>query len=411
MRVTHISRLSLIPVALAMSAPVMAAPADQSPRQFDLSASINDTFDSDVLRGQAFLGSQRAVSRDDFIAAPSVNANIVLPFSQHEVFLSGTVGYEFFQKNDFLDRERINLNAGVGLRIIPGCKTTLSANYARQQSELFNVPIGFDPRNTNKVSGVGATINCNSGNGLAPTLGYHRTQTRNVSSQLSFSDSNFESYDASIGFARPALGTVSVYGNYSDITYPRRTLAAAQGGTADGTKIYSGGLRFERDLGARLRGSFSLGYTVVDPKIAGIPKSNGSTFGIALDYDSRNRLKAHLGIDRSVDKSDSFGASYGITNNYNISANYTISRPLRLTAGASQTRRDLRQSPLSPVALVNSRDRLRRVFARVDFQSGGPISLGAEISQDWRKSISTFFNYSSTRAGISATYHFSGVRR
>src|SRR5687767_5378881 len=120
----------------AIGLAVLATPAAaQQARQFEVRASMGVTYDDNVARSNAVTAALRGIEQEDFIYNPSVAVDIVQPFGRQAAFLRGSVGYDFYDKNDQLNRERIDLSGGVSSPLGP-CRPTLGGSYKRQQSEL-----------------------------------------------------------------------------------------------------------------------------------------------------------------------------------------------------------------------------------------------------------------------------------
>src|SRR5690606_34902281 len=128
-------------------------------------------YDSNVLRasdGQQLTSGHKS----DIRYSPSLNLDIYVPLSRQAVFLGGTVGYDFHQRNGTLDRERIALRGGADYQF-GRCSGTLSGDYSRQLSDLTDF---FDPStgdllsgdNTEETRSVDFSVGCSRAYGLRP---------------------------------------------------------------------------------------------------------------------------------------------------------------------------------------------------------------------------------------------------
>ncbi len=401
---------SLAGLSILFGSNAVAAPGEgPSAQLLDLTLSARDTYDSNALRGTSVRQTRPDASKSDLIFTPSVNVNAVAPIGRHDVFLRGSVGYQFHRKNDYLDSTTIGLTGGTTLRVLGGCDTVISGDHQRRQSDLTDFIDVLDPRNKSRFTTAAINFNCETKAGIVSSLGYRRSVAENSSALRENGDYDLDGLDASVGFTRPAIGTVSVFGNYSAVNYSKRVQPGLAGAT-DGVKIYAGGLRFQRDIGARLKGSASIGYSFVDQRLPGVPSFNGANYGLDLSYDSRNRLKMSFGLSKNVSQSNQIGVSYSINRRINFDANYALGRSFRLAAGVFQQRRTSQPSALSPLTgLLNTRDKVFGTYARLVFQGNGPISLSADVGHDRRRSNIPAFDYNSTRFGVTATYRLSGL--
>ena len=109
--------------------------------------------------------------------------------------------------------------------------------------------------NTEEVASVGGQGQCGSAVGISPGAGYRHTTIRNDTAQFEFNNSNQDTFNANLGYQRPALGRLSLYGNYTKGTYINRNVLGLPdvipGIPNDGVESYSAGLQFERSIGTR----------------------------------------------------------------------------------------------------------------------------------------------------------------
>lgn len=405
-RLQPLMRLVMAGCGIACAAPAGAQSiAEADARQVSLRASISADYDSNILRGQAVELSRPDAARADVVFEPRVTADIVAPFGRQSIFLNGTLGYRFHARNAFLDREAINLTAGARLRPVRLCRATLAATYVRQQSALFNIFDTLDPENTETIVAGSADLACATAGGLTGSVGHKRSRATN--SALLRQVNEYESHVTSValGMARPRLGVVSVYGRYAVTDYPNRP-PLAPGLSVDGVKVYATGLRYERQIGTRLTGEVSAGYTKVDPQLPGVRPFKGASWSADLSYDSRNRLRARLAAERAVEQSNLIGESYGITTAYRASVDYALNDRLVLTGGVAHVRRRFEQSPLLQLPKFNSRDRTNTVYARLTAGKVGPVALAFDLAREQRKAAERLYSYGSTRVGVTATARF-----
>ncbi len=376
--------------------------------RFDLSFSARDSFDTDSLKGADIRQNRPGAEKGDFVFAPTLNGNISQPIGRHFVTIGGSLGYQFYKRNSYLNRENIALQGGVTLRATRECNLSFSGTIQRRQSDLADFVDSFDPENLERAASGGGSVSCQSPTGIVSSLGYQRSNARNSSPIRQSSNYEADSLNASVGITRPVLGTVSVYTSYTSVGYARG-LATVDGIVADGVKIYGGGLRFQRDIGARMRGGGSIGYSYVEQKIPGLAGSRGLNYGLDLSYDSRNRLKMSTSFARTTQQSGQFGVSFGTVHSAGFNADYKLTRSIGLSSGVSYSTRTSRLSALTTAGIpFNTQDKTFSTNARVRFIGGGPIGLSADISHQRRRSNVSGFNFNSTRFGITANYTFRG---
>ena len=395
------------PGAAARGAPV---------RQMSIRAAVDASYDSNAFglsdeaidRGLAF-----GRTKSDFQITPSLLLDIYQPFGRQSAFLRGQIGYDFYMRNSQLNRERIGLNGGVNLQVLRACSTTISGDYSRQRSnagDIFAVsPIPTVTRvNTEERKSIGVDASCSGAIGISPTFGYRHSETRNSSDFFKLNDSNQDSFDASIGYQRPSLGRIAIYGSYAEGEYISRNILGLPnvipGIPADGVKSYSAGARFERDIGSRASGAISVGFSWVDPKAIFSRKFRGNTYALSFSLRPSDRLSLDLAASRSADLSNTVFATFALTQNYSINGTYRLNGKTAVNFGSSYQKRDYRQNANAiDNAAVVSNDEFIRAYGGVIYDLNRRVRLNGLFSQQRRKSDNSFFNYNNTTVSVGAS--------
>jgi hypothetical protein len=394
-----------IGLALLGVAEAASAQSGNAERRVNVSLGTRLVYDTNALRAAGTTTGGTPRSGEDFIISPTATVDILLPVSRQSVYLSGSIGYDFYADNSQLDQESISLAGGANLAVGRGCTGNVGVDYTRGQNDLVNFIDGFDPTNVNQTVGYQARINCGEGLGLASGIGYRHIESTNSSGPREQSDYNSDTIDVSIGYSRPTLGTLSLYGSYTDTTYPKRLFGGLTG-LEDGVEVFGIGLRAERRIGALLGGGISVGLTKVRPKLPGVPGFTGPSYSVDLTITPGDRLRFNLLLARSVDQSNLLDISYSITDSLRLDAEYALSQSLSLTAGGAYVDRRLRQSPAVISPITASDEQNYRFFAGFRYAVRAPWTLSGEVSYNKRSSDNALFGYDSTRAMISIAYGF-----
>jgi hypothetical protein len=387
-------------------------------RQIGIRAGVEASYDSNVFGvsdAAIGTGSIQNRSKDDFSLSPTLQLDILLPFGRQSAFLRGTIGYDFYQKNSELNRERILLDAGANLNLISSCSAVVSGSYARSRSNAGDVfavsPVPIATRNnTEERKSVGVQSQCGGGIGLTPTFGYQHTETRNSTPLFRFNDSNQDAFDASIGYQRPSLGRLAVYGSYSKGEYLNRNIlgvpdSLAPGAPRDGVTSYSAGVRFERNIGSRVSGAIAAGYSWVDPKALGSRKFRGSSYSLNVNLRPTDRLSVDLLASRSADLSNSIFASYAVTEIYSLNGTYRLNPKIAVNFGSSVQNRDFREaSPVIDQSAFVREDEFYRAYVGFAYDLNRRLRLNGLVSQQRRKSDSALFNYNNTTVSLGASF-------
>lgn len=379
-------------------------------RHIGIRADVDLNYDSNAFGVSKALEPVRLAgsrSKDDISITPSLQLDILLPFGRQSAFVRGGIGYDFFTKNSELNRERINLDLGTNLQVTNFCTTTINGTYLRSRSNAGDV---VDPvagglvrlNNTEEFKSIGARADCGSGFGISPGFGYRHSETRNSKSVFKFNDSNQDSFDGSIGYQRPTLGRLSIYGSYSTGKYLNRDILGLPFGLTgfprDGVKSYSAGGRFERNIGSRISGVLSVGYSWVDPKSLASKKFRGSSYSAQINIIPTNRISLDLLASRAAELSNTTIASFSITDVYALNGTYRLNERLALNFGASHQTRDFRQTATATNPITN--DKFDRFYGGFVYDLNRRIRLNGLVSQQHRGANDARFRYSNTTASL-----------
>ncbi|MBS0505309.1 MAG: outer membrane beta-barrel protein [Proteobacteria bacterium] len=385
-------------------------------REMSIRAAVDASYDSNAF-GLSDAAIARGIgnrSKDDFRITPSLLLDIFQPFGRQSAFLRGSIGYDFYTKNSQLNRARIGLNGGANVAVLNNCSVTPSANYQRQRSNagdifaISPVPV-VDRVNTEEQFSYGVDAQCAGAIGISPTFGYRHSQIRNTSSFYELNDSNQDSFNASLGYQRPSLGRISVYGSYSEGEYIHRNVLGLPnvipGIPLDGVKSYSAGGRFERDIGSRMSGSISVGFSWVDPKAVFSRKFRGSTYALALAIRPSDRFSVNVDASRSADLSNTVFATFALTQIYSLNGTYRLNRKMAVNFGSSYQKRDYRQNAQAvDNAGVVKNDEFIRAYGGLVYDLNRRLRLNGLISQQRRKSDNAFFNYNNTTVSLGLSF-------
>lgn len=390
-------------------------PSEQE-RHISIRAAVDASYDSNTFGLSDLLverGALRGRSKDDFSFTPSLSIDAFLPFGRKSVYARGSIGYDFFARNTQLNRENINLGLGGNIQVTNSCSAGADANYTRSRSNagdvfaVSDVPLVRDV-NTVEYRSYGVQAQCAGLIGISPSVGYRHSETRNNTSLFGFNDSNQDTFDASIGYQRPTLGRLSIYGNYSKGEYPNRNVLGLPntipGIPQDGVTSYSAGMRFERSIGSRISGAASFGYSWVDPKAIFSQKFRGTTYSLSVNIIPTNRMSLDVITSRSAQLSNSVFASYSVTDIRAINGTYKINDRLSANFGVSQQRRNYRETAavVDQSAFI-SKDKFTRAYGGFAYNLNRRIRLNGLVSQQRRQTDNPLFRYNNTTATLGAS--------
>jgi Putative beta-barrel porin 2 len=376
-------------------------------RNIGVFVSVQESYEDNVLRQPDAFPVPPGFSRNDFRLSPALNVDIVQPVGRQKLTLLGGIGYDFYRRNDRLERERINLQAKANLAVGANCKPDIGLAFSRQQSDLadFFSITDFRLRNREQRVAFSSGLKCGGIVGLKPGVTFERSVVKNSSFFRKIGNFNSTAVGVSIGYTNPTLGELSLFGNYRRGNYPNRGRFTGQPNVNERLGVYTGGLRLQRELGNRLKGNISLGYTVAEPSLAGTRRFSGVSGSADLTAQLSDQLQVIVGFSRAVQQSNQLDVSFTVNDSYNINASYILNPRIVLTAGAARSQRKLRDSPLLQPNLLGDNDRTTQFFGGIRFSPAGPISFSLNGTKSTRRSDTRFFDYDASSVSLGVNFN------
>lgn len=400
----------LVCAGLAIVTPVTASYAqggqDGPRRTLSIRPTLQLIYDSNVFKVNRQSALPAGPLVDDVSISPGVNLDISLPIGRQRVFLSGFAGYDFYVSNSRLDRERIGLNGGADVRPFGTCVTTFVVDYGRTQGDLANGLSLFAVPNTEERVTLGADARCGGAIGLQPGVGYRHQRINNSNNVFQTNNSTSDTYTASLAYVRPSFGSLSIYGNYSKGRFDDRVPIAPGIPVTlrEGIETYGAGLRYERQIGARLRGWVSGGYTWVNPNVGG-ETFRGASYAAALDYQASERFALSFNAARTAELPNLINVLYAINDSFSLNGSYRLNPRISLNAGVNYQDRKLRASQaLVGVPFVATSDELLQLSAGAGYDLGRRLRLNLGFTRQQRRSDNDFFRYNANMIQLGASY-------
>lgn len=380
----------------AMSTPALA----QEARSVKFGVQATVVHDSNVSRSDAATAALRGIVREDTIFSPAVTADVLLPLSRQSIYLQGSVGYDFHDKNTKLDTENLDLVGGLNLRFGP-CQGQVGGTARYGQANLSTVTL-VDSENAIESRSVGGTLACSRASGLGVMGTVNKTWSENSNAIVSGNDS--ETFDATIGvtYARPALGTLTVYTGYSDTDYPNRILPTQ----ASGYETKTIGVSFERRISSRLQGVISYGYTTVETdSILSNSDFEGSTYSLDLIYRPTERLRTEFSVGRQVSPASSLGGLYSIDTTWRLTGAYDLGSRIALSLGTEFASTETEGS-FALIAPVLSDSDSYAVFGAISFAQSERIKWALTARYEDRDANAPQYTYTRTVVSLSSGVMF-----
>lgn len=398
-------------LAIASSAALSAPALSQDARRgLDIRAGVDVGYDSNVSRTTAARAAARGVSQEDIHVTPSLGITGTMPLGRHTLEVDAFAGYDFYNKNSRLNRERIAFN-GTGAFDLPICDPVVSAGFSRRQSDLGDIialtaqPGEIDSvKNVETVKSAGLTLACfGSGTvGIRPTASVNYGEGRNSADLRKINDYNSLTYSGGVAYNHPTIGNINAFVRRTETDRPRQDVLL---GGDNGFDIMGYGLGFSRQIGSRLSGSVEVSYTDLTPRRAGTPGFKGLSWSADVNALVSERLQVHANFSRSIDNNLAFLSTYYINRQFVVDATYAVTD--RISAQIGQTFRNRR---FEGAEIVNGEslrtDNQSVTFGSISYKRSDRLRFSLEAGYEKRNSTGDFFDYNNKRVGLGVRYSF-----
>jgi hypothetical protein len=384
-------------------APAMpAAPAagEGGARRFDVSAVGRAEYDTNVARGSSALASVRGVRKDDIKYTPSVTVDLGSPLGRQYVFLTGSVGYEFYQYNQQLERERISATGGTSGQF-GRCGGALVGSYTRGTTDFEDLTL--EAQRTIEESRTGAlNLSCRLGSNIGHTIAYQRSELRRSGGTAFRPDATSDSVSTALSYGNPVIGSIAVTAAYATTDYED---GAVPFPASPGFEVYSVGMQYSRPIGARLTGSLAGAYYKLKADDPTAPNSDGWSANVGLQYRASARLEANALYDRAISASRRVGANSTLAQRAQLAVRYRIGT--RITTSLSGTwRRRTYDAPPVGSALLTSREESQTVRGSISTDIGRRLTLLLDAAHEEVDTDVDVLDYTAEKVGVTLTTRF-----
>ncbi len=394
-----------------------------SARQLEVDVGSSVTYDTNVARTGAGFAAAEGLKPQDEVVTPTVNLIANLPVGLEVVFLNASAGYDYHAQNAILNRERFEADGGVAGRFA-GCAVRFTGEFTHRQYDLADLTKGQSPVGTQDRKTGLLNVNCGRPIGITPFVSLGGTKLTNGGATLSQSDYDSLTTTVGIGYRRPILGQISLYGSYSTTDFPERycqlqlnittgaiACVAVNGpapgviGIKDGFRVTSGGLSYDKPIGTRIIGGASLSYTSLNPIGPNTSTFNGLTYSANLNYTASSRLALLLDFRRDFRPSYQLGSAYYLSNSYMASATYKVGTRASVTLGGTILDRAYSGAAIVTGADVTKETR-RTVFGTANYELSRHLRLTLDTRNDERIADVKGLGYSETRVAFAIRASF-----
>jgi hypothetical protein len=368
-----------------------------------VTASVEAVLDTNVAGSDAALAAARGVRPEDEIYSPNLSLNLAHQFGPQAVVLDGDVGYDFYQHNTVLNRERIDLQGGLDGQF-GRCKAGLIGSTDRHQTYLQDIAVvGPLVSNTQTLNAIKFDGSCGGAIGLGPAISISQAWQSNGTATFRQFDYRQTTVTGSLVYRRPSFGQVSGFVQYDEAQYPNQLVPGPGGAALLGNhyNLYSGGVRFERNIGARLSATASGAYVWLQP-LEG-PAFTGFSYSADAVYRLFGRTQLHLNAGRQARPALLNDASFEVDDTYGAELRYTVEQRLSLTLGASDEQHHFGGVIGIPLEVTN--DHRQIVYSSAQLAFARRFYLQFDARYEERHANIVQLNYNSERVGLTLGAH------
>jgi hypothetical protein len=352
-------------------------------------------------RTSAPIAAARGLTLEDQRLTVGVDVTVSRTLGRNTLMLSGNVGYDFYRRNDRLNRERIGLRGEAGVNVGP-CLAQVTAQLDRRQSDLdsialVNLPDEDSVRNTETVQVYRVEGRCGYVYGLRPSLGYEHSRGDNSNPLRDISDYKGNRVFGGLAYDHPVVGKAK-------LTYERETIdfdnrAATPLALATGYRVDELRLQLSRDIGTLLIAEAALSYNWLKPDNSAVPNFKGTTWRLGATIKPGNRLQIRALTERSLRPSLGAEALFMTQSLNEVRASLALSERLTASGGVSFSKRDYKGAQANFGPLLEE-DKFRRIFAGMTMRTSRRLELSLEGGHEKRDGTGTIYDYSGGYVGL-----------
>lgn len=351
--------------------------------EVELSAQLRH--ETNVARTDAVRAELRGLTQADQRLALGTGLIVDRAIGTFDVQLNAFAGYDFYNRNSELNRERLRLSGAFSYNAGP-CVGRFLPEFRRAQSELAELSIVNAPgiesvRNAQTEQTYRAELACGRSTGLRPAVFYERARGSNSNPLRGNSDFRAERFGVGVEYENPVLGEYTLSANRQDVGYPsRRTgvLSANRGYRLDQLTLEG-----SRDIGAVIVAEFGVGYAHLKPDSATMRDFKGLSWKLAATVTPLLPLQFRLNTEQTLSPTLSSESLYTRTRSFGVEAAFALTPRTSIMASLGRADRTYRGAT-SLIGPLLSEDQLDKAAIRLDFAPGRRLKFGLEAGHERR---------------------------
>ena len=374
---------------------------------FTVSGGINTEYSDNVARlsdGEPL--SARYKSKGDWIFRPSVTVGGGRAFGRQQLFVTSTLGRDFYARNTLLNRNRFLIDGGLNWALGTRCGGRVQGGYSNRGTQLGTFEQVIP--STQIESSFLVAANCRTATGLSANLNYNRSKITNHTDDpegivdRSFANVKSHGVNGGIGYPIGQRGEIGIQGNWNEQDFPNQLLFT---GEPNGSKSYGVNAFGNYRVGTSLRVTGGLGKSWVNPRAMFAEDFSGVVWNLGVNY-SGPRLGASVSTGKSVNGSTGGTANYTIGSFFNGTITYKANPKLSLATGIATSDTDYRGIEQLPETEGIKSAKIRRYFIGADYRLNKIVSLSLDFNHLKRSSEPTSDSYKVNTVGLSVRGSF-----
>jgi hypothetical protein len=399
-------RVACVATAAVAACIAAQARAQTQARPTGASLSLTETYDTNVARSDEATAELRHVTREDELFTPALDLELGKAIGRQNLFLTGTIGYAYYQRNTFLDSQHIDLTGGA-TGSVASCHGTVTGQLGQFQSDLQDLT-QVQVKNLETRQSIKIDADCARPIGLTPTFSISEATVSNSAAGRQAANNQTLETEAGLSYSRPNLGQLALFGRYSDSEYPDLVAVTLPAGFVDRNISYSGGVRFSRQVSSRLGGSIELTYTKLQPNAPNSSPFSGPTYLLDVYFKPNQRIRMDINAQRATIPSNTLGSTYATSDTYSGDVDYTLGK-VELKVGASRSSQHYQggipaaTSALQPTITQQTVD---DVFGSASMHIARKYLLSINARWETRRADVVNFGYQDLRTGVTVSANF-----
>lgn len=374
---------------------------------FNVSGAISTEYSDNVARmsdGEPI--NSRYKSKDDWIFRPSLTLSAGRPLGRQQLFVSSTIGRDFYARNGLMNRNRFLVDGGLNWALGTRCGGRIQGGYSTRGTQ-FGTFEEVIPSTQERLNFL-ASANCRTATGISANINYNRSKTTNNTDDptgqvdRSFADVKSQGVSGGIGYPITGRGEIGLQGNWNEQEFPNQPLAI---GGVNGSEIKGLNLFGNYRIGSSLRATGGIGKSWLNPRAPLAADFSGLVWNLGLNY-TGPRLGASVSTGRSVNGSTGGSSNYTIGSFVNATVSYQANPRLNFATGVALSDTDYRGIDQLPETEDINSAKMRRYFIGADYRLNRIVAISFDFNHQNRSSDPSSGNYKVNTVGLTVRAAF-----